>query len=70
MLERTKRISFRISSVSSKVEPEPGAGPSHRLRTPNKKYQLRPAPAPQHWQKMFQIRPDPDPQHLPLHAIS
>ena len=34
MLQQTKRISFRISSVLSKVEPEPGAGagPSHRLR--------------------------------------
>ena len=36
MLERTERIpvSFRISSVFSKVEPESGAGaePSHRLR--------------------------------------
>ena len=32
MLEKTKRISFRISSVLSKVDPEPGAGPSHRLR--------------------------------------
>ena len=46
MLERTKRISFRISSVSFKVEPEPevAAGPSHQLR-------LQPkctSPAPQH----------------------
>ena len=32
MLEQTKRTSFRISSVLSKVEPKPGAGPSHRLR--------------------------------------
>ena len=34
MLEQMKRISFRISSVLSKVEPEPGAGarPLHRLR--------------------------------------
>ena len=32
MLKRTERISFRISSVLSKVEPEPGAGPSHQLR--------------------------------------
>ena len=34
MLEQTKRISFRISSVLSKVEPKlgAGAGPSHRLR--------------------------------------
>ena len=32
MLEQTKRISFRISYVLSKVEPEPGAGPLHRLR--------------------------------------
>ena len=30
MLKRTERISFRISSVLSKVEP--GAGPSQRLR--------------------------------------
>ena len=35
MLERTKRIPFRISSLSSKVEPEPGAGPSYRLRLRN-----------------------------------
>ena len=32
MLKRTERISFRIYFVLSKVEPEPGAGPSHRLR--------------------------------------
>ena len=32
MYERTKRISLRISHVLSKVEPETGAGPSHRLR--------------------------------------
>ena len=32
MLKRTERISFRISSVLSKVEPGAGAGPSHRLR--------------------------------------
>ena len=32
MLEQTKRMSFRISSVLSKVEPEPGVGPLHRLR--------------------------------------
>ena len=32
MLKRTERISFRISFVLSKVEPEPGAGPSHRLQ--------------------------------------
>ena len=34
MLEQTKRISFRISSVLSKVELEPGAGAglSHWLR--------------------------------------
>ena len=32
MLERTEKISFRISSLLSKVEPEPGAGPSNRLR--------------------------------------
>ena len=34
MLEKTKRIpvSFRISSVLSKVEPGAGAGPSHWLR--------------------------------------
>ena len=34
MLERTERISFRISSVLllSKVEPGARAGPSHRLR--------------------------------------
>ena len=31
MLERTEKISLRISSVLSKVEPETGAGPSHRL---------------------------------------
>ena len=44
MLEQTKRIpvSFRISSKLSKVEPEPGAGPSHRLR-----FRL----APQHWRE-------------------
>ena len=33
MFEQTKRISFRISYVLSKVEPEPGAGPLHRLRS-------------------------------------
>ena len=32
MWELTKRISLRISTVLSKVEPEPGAGPLHRLR--------------------------------------
>ena len=32
MLKQTKSIAFRISSVLSKVEPEPGAGPSHRLQ--------------------------------------
>ena len=34
MLEQRKRISFRISSVLCKVEPEPAAGadPLHRLR--------------------------------------
>ena len=34
MLERTEKISFRISSLLSKVEPEPapGAGPSNRLQ--------------------------------------
>ena len=34
MLKRIEKISFRISSVLSKVEvePKPGAGPSHRLR--------------------------------------
>ena len=32
MLEQAKRILFRISSVLSKVEPEPGAGPSHWLQ--------------------------------------
>ena len=32
MLEQTKRISFKISSVLSKVELGAGAGPSHRLR--------------------------------------
>ena len=32
MLKRMERISLRISSVLSKVEPEPGARPSHRLR--------------------------------------
>ena len=31
MFKRTERISFRISSVLSKVKLEPGAGPSHRL---------------------------------------
>ena len=31
MWELTKRKSLRISSVLSKVEPEPGAGPLHRL---------------------------------------
>ena len=49
MLEQTKRISFRISFVLSKVELEPGAGagPSHWLRLrPTKTYRLRPAPAP------------------------
>ena len=35
MLEQTKKISFRISSVLSKVEPEPGAGASNRLRLRN-----------------------------------
>ena len=34
-IETSERISFRISSVLSKVEPEPGAGPSHRLRLHN-----------------------------------
>ena len=32
MWELTKRISLRISTVLSKVEPEPGAGPLHRLQ--------------------------------------
>ena len=32
VFDQTKTISFRISSVLSKVEPEPGAGPSHRLQ--------------------------------------
>ena len=47
MWELTKRISLRISSVLSKVEPEPGAGagPLHRTFTPasalTKKYRLR-----------------------------
>ena len=44
MLEQTKRISFRISFVLSKVELEPGAGagPSHWLRLrPTKTYRLR-----------------------------
>ena len=51
MLEKTKRISFRISFVLSKVEPEPGAGPLHRLRLRPKSTgsdQKVPAPAPQH----------------------
>ena len=46
MWEWTKRISFRISSVLSNLEPEPGAEPSH---WPTKKSRLPPAPAPQHW---------------------
>ena len=48
MWEQMKRISLRISSVLSMVEPEPdlctGSGSE-------KKYQLRPAPAPQHCRK-------------------
>ena len=32
MLKRTERIAFRMSSVFSKVEPEPGAAPAHRRR--------------------------------------
>ena len=32
MWEQTKRISLRISSVLSKVEPELGAGPLHWLQ--------------------------------------
>ena len=43
MLEQTKRISFRISSVLSKVEPEPD------LHTGSGSNQKVPAPAPQHW---------------------
>ena len=37
MLKRTERIpaSFRNSFILSKMEPEPGAGPSHRLRPKN-----------------------------------
>ena len=52
MLEHTKRISFRISSLISKVEPGPRAGAESRSWTftpapaPTKKYNLRPAPAP------------------------
>ena len=42
MLEQTKRISFRISSVLSKVEPEPD------LHTGSGSNQKVPAPAPQH----------------------
>ena len=51
MLEQTKRIpvSFRISSVLSKVELEPGAGPFTPAPAPTKKYRLQPAPAVQHW---------------------
>ena len=44
MIEQTKRISFRISFVLSKVELKPGAGagPSHWLRLrPTKTYRLR-----------------------------
>ena len=42
MLEQTKRISFRISSVLYWVEPD--FTPAAAI-----KYQLRPAPALQHW---------------------
>ena len=51
MLERTKRISFRISSVSSKVEPDLhfGSGSSQNL----------PAPAPQHCINHIVIVPFP-----------
>ena len=45
MLEQAKRILFRISSVLSKVEPEPGAGAGSRTFTlapaQTKKYRLR-----------------------------
>ena len=46
-LERTERISFRNSSVLSKVEPEPGPRAGSRSQTftlappPTKKYRLR-----------------------------
>ena len=43
MLKQTKRISFRIPSVLSKVEPEPGVAAGSRTFTlaPTKKYRLR-----------------------------
>ena len=47
MLKRTERISFRISSVLSKVEPEPD------LHTGSD--QKVPAPAPQHWSRMVPV---------------
>ena len=49
MLEQTKRISFRISSVLSKVEPEPD------LHTGSGSNQKVPAPSPQHCVPVYNI---------------
>ena len=59
MWELTKRITLRILSVLSKVEPEPDlyTGSDQKVPAPTKKYRLRPAPALQHWSYLLSSWP-------------